>query len=156
MALRGEDGLKISSRDIRRLLQQGDVAAAAELLGRPYQLTGEVVTGRQLGRTIGFPTANLAVHPRKIVPAHGVYAVVATVAEQRYPAVLNIGLRPTVSGEGESIEVHLLDFTGDLYGADLTVEFVSRLRAERKFADLPALQAQIARDVLAARERLSG
>ena len=148
-----EAGHKIGSRAIRERLAAGEVSSAADLLGRPYSLTGEVVEGRRLGRTIGFPTANLAVDPRKIVPACGVYAVWARLADRRYPAALNLGIRPTVdAGAGAvSIEAHLLDFDGDLYGRTLTVEFVARLRDEQRFDGLPALQRQIAADVTAAR-----
>ncbi len=146
----GADGHKVGSRAIRAELAVGDVATAAAMLGRPYTLTGTVVEGRRLGRTIGFPTANLAVDPRKIVPEHGVYAV----RWAGRPGVLNIGVRPTVGGVAETIEAHWLDYSGDLYGATLTVEFVARLRPERRFADLAALQTQIAHDVARARQVL--
>jgi riboflavin kinase/FMN adenylyltransferase len=132
-------GERVSSRTIREHLAQGDVAGAAHLLGRPYQVRGTVVTGRRMGRTLGFPTANLRVDARKLLPAVGVYAV--TVGE--LGAVLNIGCRPTLDHGALSVEAHVLDFSGDLYGQELTVAFVARLRDERRFDSLEALQAQI-------------
>ncbi|MCC7493400.1 MAG: bifunctional riboflavin kinase/FAD synthetase [Fimbriimonadaceae bacterium] len=150
------DGSKVGSRAIREAIEAGQVTLAASLLGRPYRLSGEVVQGQQLGRQIGFPTANLAVDPRKVLPAHGVYAVRASGADElAAAAVLNVGVRPTVSGVGLSIEAHLLDWTGDLYGRTLTLDLLARLRAEQRFDGLPALQAQIARDVAAARAALA-
>ena len=137
-----EAGEKVSSRDIRRLLSEGQVDEAAELLGRPYRLTGPVVHGEELGRKIGFPTANVRVPDRKILPRYGVYAVRAA----GYDGVMNIGLRPTVDGRRESVEVHLFEFDGDLYHQELAVDVVARLRDEQKFDGLPALQAQIAAD----------
>ncbi len=150
-----DSGGKVSSRDIRKLLADGEVAAAAVLLGRPYRLAGEVVRGQQLGRTIGFPTANLSLPPRKIVPRRGVYAVRAATPRGRADGVMNIGLRPTVSGERETYEVHLFDCEADLYDQTLVVDLVARLRDERKFDGLPALQAQIHADCEQARALLA-
>ncbi|MCY4466421.1 MAG: bifunctional riboflavin kinase/FAD synthetase [Chloroflexi bacterium] len=149
-------GERIRSSDLRDLVRAGDVQSAAALLGRNYSLSGEVVMGEQRGRRIGFPTANLAVWREQIVPARGVYAAWAQVAGQRHMAATNIGLRPTFGGESLSVEAHLLDFSGELYGARMTLAFVERLRREQKFASLDELTAQIGADVEAVRARLSG
>jgi riboflavin kinase/FMN adenylyltransferase len=153
-----DDGVPISSSGVRRALAAGDLPLAARLLGRPFDLDGLVVRGFQRGRTLGFPTANLAT-PTEALPADGVYAVRARVLdathEGTHPAVANLGSRPTLRA-GRSLEVHLLDGGGDLYGRTLRVEFVARLREERRFEGLDALKAQIALDVLAARAALSG
>lgn len=148
----------ISSTAIREAVELGDLEAAAAMLGRPVSVLGRVVEGRRLGRTIGFPTANLD-PDHELHPPVGVYA-----GRARRPggddggraAVINIGYRPTVEQAAPEprIEVHLLDFAGDLYGASLEVEFVARLRGEERFEGLDALRAQIERDVAAARELL--
>ena len=143
-------GLRIGSSSLRDLLRAGDAAAARTLLGRDYALRGEVVMGQQRGRSIGVPTANLHVWEEKIIPASGVYASWALVGEQRYMAATNIGTRPTFAGKSLSIEAHLLDFDGDIYGETLTLEFAQRLRAERKFAGFEELVAQIRADIAAA------
>lgn len=144
------DGTPVSSSRLRRVLASGDVAMAARLLGERSTLGGVVVTGDQRGRTIGVPTANVVVE-EELRPARGVYAGWATVPGGRFAAVANLGVRPTVDGERESFEVHLLDFAGDLYGARLELAFVARLRDERRFSGLDALRAQIAEDIAAAR-----
>jgi riboflavin kinase/FMN adenylyltransferase len=153
-----DDGVPISSSGVRRALAAGDLTMAARLLGRPFDLDGLVIKGFQRGRTLGFPTANLAT-PTEALPADGVYAVRARVldvpGEGTHPAVANLGSRPTLRA-GRSLEVHLLDGGGDLYGRTLRVEFVARLRDERRFDGLDALKAQIALDVQAARAALSG
>ena len=143
------DAVGVSSTRIRRALQAGDIATANRYLGYHYPLTGTVVHGQQLGRTIGYPTANLMpTEPLKLVPARGIYAVWATTAAgTRHPAMLSIGVRPTVgAGLTQTIEVNLLDFSGDLYGQTLTLEFVAWLRGEEKFNGLDALKAQLALD----------
>ncbi len=146
----------VSSSRIREALAQGRVARAAQLLGRWYAIQGPVVPGDARGRALGFPTANLEVDPRKALPARGVYAVWAWLAEQPWPAVVNIGYRPTFGAAARPrVEAHLLDFRGDLYGQTLRLEFVQRLREERSFPSVDALRAQIARDVQRAREVLS-
>ncbi len=140
----------VSSTEIRRrLVDEGAVQEAARLLGRCYGLEGTVVPGAQRGRVIGFPTANLVVnHPRKVIPKNGVYAV--RVGIDREPVnlagMMNIGRRPTFENEGVHLEVHLLDFSGDLYEKQLRVEFVERLREERKFASVEALIEQLSKD----------
>jgi len=145
----------LSSTAIRRFLESGDIENANKLLGAPYQLSALVIEGDRRGRTIGFPTANLLPPTAKLIPKIGVYAVEVEVGEKRYRAMMNIGTRPTVQTQsGVSLEVHLLDFNGDLYGKTLTVRFLTRLRDEQKFSSLDALKAQLERDKVAA-QRLS-
>ena len=142
------DGLRISSSHIRTLLEKGEMAEVVRFLGHPHILTGEVVPGRQLGRTIGIPTANLQLPKELLTPAFGVYACLARVEGKTYMAVTNIGTRPTVSGSHVTVEPWLLDFDGDLYGKELTLEFHAFLRPEQKFASLEELKAQIQRDAV--------
>ncbi|HEY9633120.1 MAG TPA: bifunctional riboflavin kinase/FAD synthetase [Coleofasciculaceae cyanobacterium] len=149
-------GERISSSLIRQSLQQGDILQANRLLGRPYTLTGVVVKGQQLGRTIGFPTANLQLPPEKFLPKQGVYCVRVynpawTSPTSSQPGVMNIGQRPTVNGTSLTVEIHLLDWSGDLYGQTLTVSLEQFLRPEQKFASLDALKSQIQADSEAAR-----
>jgi riboflavin kinase/FMN adenylyltransferase len=144
----------ISSTTIRALLEEGDVVGAADLLGHRYEVCGIVVEGDKRGRTIGFPTANLGVDERVLIPADGVYTAWATVHEQRHPAVVNIGVRPTFANATRTIEAHLLGFSGDLYGQSLALGFVGRLRGEQRFGSVDELVAQIGRDVAAARSDL--
>lgn len=140
------EGLRISSTHIRSLLESGDVKTAAEFMGHRHILSGVVVPGRQLGRTIGVPTANILIPEGVVVPKQGVYACMAEVEGQKFAAVTNIGNRPTVGGHQVRAESWLLGFAGDLYGKTLTLEFADFLRPERKFASLEALQAQIQLD----------
>jgi riboflavin kinase/FMN adenylyltransferase len=149
-----DGGESISSSRIRTLLSQGRVGEAAQLLGRYPCLSGEVVVGAQRGRILGFPTANLEVRPERAVPADGVYAVFASLGKERHPAVANVGIRPSFDNGQRTIEIHLLDFDRDIYGCDLVVEFVVRLRDERRFEDIDDLVSQIASDSQAAREIL--
>jgi riboflavin kinase/FMN adenylyltransferase len=149
------DGEAVSSTVIRRSIESGDLVKAARFLGRPYAILGTVVRGQQLGRKLGFPTANLAAHNEQF-PPNGVYEVWAQwieTSDRRWKGVANIGVRPTLeNGAGERLlEVHLLDFEGDLYGQDLEVTFVRFLRAEQKFSSLDALREQIGKDVVSAR-----
>jgi riboflavin kinase/FMN adenylyltransferase len=145
-----------SSTAIRTALTAGDVATAARLLGRPFSVDGRVRHGDKRGRTIGFPTANLALGPC-LPPAYGVYAVrVGGIGSASVNGVANLGVRPTAGGDpAPRLEVHLFDFDGDLYGRRLRVSFAHFLRAEQKFADFAALKAQIARDADAARALLA-
>jgi riboflavin kinase/FMN adenylyltransferase len=145
------DGEPVSSSRVRAALLAGDVAEAAKLLGRPYRIVGTVITGAKRGRTIGFPTANLGDVPT-LVPKEGVYAVRALVRGTAYPAAANIGPNPTFGESARKIEVHLLDFTGDLYGQPLAAEFVARLRDTRPFSGVQELSEQLQRDIAAARE----
>ena len=139
---------KVSSSEVRRLLAEGEVTQAAVLLSYPYSLKGKIVKGHQVGRTIGFPTANLSVEDsRKILPGNGVYAVWAVLSGKRYKGMLSIGNRPTLDdGNSQSIEVYLLDFSGDLYGKEIEVSFVSKIRDNRKFPSLLALKSQLEQD----------
>lgn len=148
------DGIRISSTHIRSLIETGDMEAATEFLGHPHILSGEVVAGRQLGRTIGIPTANILIPEGVVVPKLGVYACRCRIGQQVYSAVTNIGSRPTVGGHQVRAESWILDFEGDLYGKTITLEFVRLLRSEEKFPSLEALQAQIHRDAEKARRIL--
>lgn len=143
---------KMGSSAIREALAQGDVETAARMLGRPFSLHGPVVHGAHRGRSIGFPTANIAVGADLAIPAFGVYVTRAYVGEASYPAVTNIGRRPTFDDGRPSIEPHILDFEGDLYGRELRIELLKRLRGEQKFSGVDELLAQIRRDVAAVRE----
>ena len=146
---------KISSSHIRDSLAGGDMERVAALLGRPFSLYGPVVRGFDRGHSIGFPTANIAVGADRVLPAPGVYATRARVAGEWMRSVTNVGVRPTFDDSDTlSIECHLLDFSGDLYGTDLRIEFLCRLRPERKFADVDALRAQLSEDCEAARKAL--
>ena len=141
------DDMGVSSSKIRTALESGDLPTATSYLGRPYSLTGVVVIGQQIGRSIGFPTANIQVKDDyKLLPKNGVYAVTVQAEDQQYKGMLNLGNRPTVAGEQKTIEVHLFDYSGDLYQKTLTVKFIQFLREEIKFADLDALKAQLKRD----------
>jgi riboflavin kinase / FMN adenylyltransferase len=142
----------VSSSEVRHVLAEGDVEAAARLLGRPPELDGVVVTGDQRGGTLGYPTANLAVDPSLLVPAYGIYAGAATVDGREHRAAISIGTNPHYGGDERRIEPHLLDFEGDLYGRRLVVELWRRLRDEKVFESEQALVEQIARDVEATRE----
>ena len=146
------DAQVVSSTLIREAVSQGDFSKAALLLGRDYSVFGTVIEGQRLGRQLGFPTANVDVENEQLPPL-GVYAVEARIDTQWLPAVANLGRRPTVAADAEpSLEVHLLDWSGDLYGKDLEVRFTRRLRSEMKFNGLEELKAQIARDIVAARD----
>lgn len=145
-------GTRISSTHIRQLLEAGDVEEAAAFLGHPHLFTGKVVHGKQLGRTMGIPTANLLLPEDLVVPRYGVYACRALVQGDWYPAVTNIGTRPTVNGQGVTVEPWILGYSGDLYGQQITLEFYRFLRPERKFPDLAALQAEIRRNADETRE----
>ena len=146
------DGQRISSTRIRTLLESGDVAEANRLLGHPHVLSGKVVPGRQLGRTIGIPTANLELPEGVLTPKFGVYACRARIGEESYLAVTNVGMRPTVSGHHITVEPWILDFDGDLYGKTITLEFHAFLRPERKFGSLEALKAAIEENARQTRE----
>jgi riboflavin kinase/FMN adenylyltransferase len=152
------DNEPVSSTRIRNAVANGEFHIAERLLGRPYTVLGEVQHGRALGRTIGFPTANLLLHNEQLPPS-GVYAVRVSRDDEHttLPGVANLGLRPTVEATPSQpiLEVHLLDFNGDLYSETLEVEFISLLRNEQKFPSLEALRQQIGRDTLRARELLA-
>lgn len=137
----------VSSTEIRKALEKGDVDRAVNLLGHPYFLQGIVVKGNQLGRKIGFPTANLSVDSEyKLIPENGVYGVKVKVREQWYKGMLNIGLRPTVAGNSKTIEVNIFDFEEDIYGETIVLDFQQRIRSEQKFVNLDALIRQLKKD----------
>jgi riboflavin kinase/FMN adenylyltransferase len=148
------DGQAVSSTRIREAIGQGELDSASQMLGRAYSLAGKVVRGDQLGQRIGFPTANIDA-AGLILPPNGVYAVHATTAKNTWRAVLNIGVRPTLqeAAPQRRVEAHLLEFEGDLYGEELEVTFLEKLRDERKFGSFEELRAQIARDIKEAETR---
>ena len=147
-------GITVSSTHIRKLLEEGDVETARAFLGHPHVLTQTVGHGRQLGRTIGIPTANLVAPPHVLLPRRGVYAAKTTLPDGRaFGGVTNVGVRPTVNnGQDVTVEPWILDFDGDLYGQAIRVEFYRRLRDERKFDSLAALRSQIETDAVKTRE----
>ncbi|MBI5846986.1 MAG: bifunctional riboflavin kinase/FAD synthetase [Nitrospirae bacterium] len=144
----------ISSTKIRQLLRAGEVEHAAELLGRPYAITGIVVKGDSRGKTLGFPTANIA-SKHAIIPSNGVYAVKLSARDTCHDGVVNIGLRPTFETKSLAIEVHVFDFNEDLYGEEVTVYFIKKLRKEKKFDSADALIAQITKDIAEAKTVLA-
>jgi riboflavin kinase/FMN adenylyltransferase len=146
------NGTVVSSTEIRHAVETGDLARAAEMLGREYTILGTVKRGAQLGRQLGFPTANLSAHSEQF-PPNGVYVCEARLGDEVFRAVANLGVRPTVSGGNPErlLELHLFDLDRDIYGQDVEVRFTRYLRAEQKFESLDELKAQIARDVEAAR-----
>jgi riboflavin kinase/FMN adenylyltransferase len=149
------DGVRVSSSRVRELLREGRVAEVVPLLGRRFIIEGSVIHGDARGRTIGFPTANIAVASDHALPADGVYACFAYLGDERHPAVVNIGVRPTFAGLQRRVEAHLLDFERDLYDQAMRLSFVDRLRGEQKFSGIEELVAQIGRDVARGRELLS-
>jgi riboflavin kinase/FMN adenylyltransferase len=148
------DGHEVSSSAIRRAVAAGDLPLAAALLGRPHRLSGRVVAGKRRGAALGFPTANVKVKVG-IVPPDGVYAVFAETAGGRFQGVANLGTNPTFGANARSLEVHLFDFSGDLYGRRCRVSFVEHLRGEIAFSSVDALVAQIRRDAEQARNVLA-
>ena len=138
--------IRISSTYIRRQIETGDMATAVKFMDHPYTLTGTVVHGKKLGRTLGIPTANLHLPAGLAIPKFGVYACRILIEGTYYPAVTNIGTRPTVEGQGITVEPWILDYSGDLYGREITIEFFKFLRPEQKFPSLEALQAEIRRN----------
>lgn len=150
-----ELGAPISSSRIRGLIESGHVDEAAELLGSRFRLTNTVVDGDKRGRQIGFPTANLRPPPRKLIPATGVYACFVRVRDQTHPAAVNVGVRPTFGGEELLIEAYVLDFSDEIYGEELTIEFVEYLRPELRFDDVDSLVAHVRDDVSRSRDILA-
>jgi riboflavin kinase / FMN adenylyltransferase len=149
------NGLEVHASSIRAALENADVTTANAMLGRAYHASGVVVLGQQLGRTIGTPTANIAVPEGKLLPK-GVYAVrLETPDGIWHKAIANIGTRPTIGGMTESFEVHIFDFSADIYGLEVSVQFLSFIRAEQKFSGLPALIQQLEQDKIVAREFLN-
>lgn len=144
----------VSSSKIRTLVSKGEVEQAARLLGRPYSLSGQVVHGDGRGHGLGIPTSNLEVQPQRILPANGVYACWAIVNEERIPAVTNVGVRPTFEDQPlqPRVEAHLLDFQGQLYGQMIKLQFITRIRPEKRFSAIGELLEQIRKDIQIARE----
>jgi riboflavin kinase/FMN adenylyltransferase len=147
------NGEAISSTAIRKALEHGDVAAAVVMLGRPYRVSGEIVAGQKLGRTLGVPTANMALAPTNRL-AFGVYAVRAQLGERRLDGVASFGVRPTVDDGAPLLETYLFDFDETIYGREMRVDFVARIRPELKFRDLEELKGAMQADMAAAREIL--
>ena len=145
------DGIRVSSTYIRKLLRQGNMEEAERFLGHPFTISGTVIRGQQLGRTIGIPTANLQLPAGMVQLPYGVYACRAETEVGSYLAVTNIGTRPTVGGQQVTVEPWLLDFDGDLYGKQLKLKFYRFLRPERKFSSLKMLQAEIQNNALETR-----
>jgi len=150
------DGVRVSSTKVRNALAAADFTLAEHLLGRPFEISGRVLHGQKLARQLGTPTANVQLKRRR-VPLTGVYLVSAEIDGKVWPGVANIGVRPTVAGDGRPhLEIHLLDFAGDIYGRRLTVVFHQKLRDEQRFASLEALKTAIDADVAAARAHWHG
>ncbi len=150
------DEIGISSTKIRNALQSGDIATANKYLGRAYSLTGRVVHGNKLGRSIGFPTANIEIKENyKLIPSDGVYAVKVCNKYTKFDGMLNIGQKPTIGGENKTIEVNIFDFNQDIYESEISIEFVDYIRDEMKFDSLDSLKHQLEEDEKAVRNRLS-
>jgi riboflavin kinase/FMN adenylyltransferase len=141
------NGEIVSSTLIRRVLAQGDMRKVERLMGRYFQLGGKVITSDKRGRVLGFPTANLDIRPQQALPANGIYATVAQVDGKQFSSATNIGVRPTFGNGGKTVETHLLNYKGDLYGKDMRLEFVQKLRDEQSFPSSEDLKAQIEKDV---------
>ena len=148
------EGVRVSSSYIRSQIETGDMATAVRFLGHPHILRGTVVPGKQLGRTLGVPTANLRLIPGMVVPRFGVYACRCIIDGKAYPAVTNVGTRPTVEGQSVTVEPWILDYSGDLYGREITLEFYYFIRPEKKFPDLDALKEEIHRNAEETRKYL--
>ena len=149
------DEVAVSSTKIRRALGKGDIATANDYLGYPYFLTGNVVKGRKIGRTINFPTANIYIEEKyKLIPKIGIYITRTSIDNKTYYGITSIGTNPTVNGESKTIETHILDFQGDLYGKRLEIAFLKYIRAEEKFDSVQELQTAIEQDEAYAREYL--
>ena len=150
------DEIGVSSTKIRTALEAGDVKLANQYLGRPYSVTGLVVKGKQLGRTLGYPTANISVKENyKLIPADGIYAVKVCNKYRKRDGMLNIGHRPTVGGEHKTIEVHIFDFDDDIYNSEISLEFIDHVRDEIKFDSIDKLKQQLKKDEKSVRAILS-
>lgn len=137
------NGIQVSSSKIRLCISEGDIETANRLLGYNYTITGKVVHGNKIGRTIGIPTANLNVDNEKLIPKNGVYIIESNIKNHVYKGLLNIGIRPTINGSSQTIETHLIDFNGDIYDEKITLYIKKRLRNEIKFSSIAELQQQI-------------
>jgi riboflavin kinase/FMN adenylyltransferase len=147
-------GRPISSNRVRQAIREGSMEDVSALLGRSYRMGGTVIHGDGRGREFGIPTANLAVWHEQLIPASGVYATYVWLDGRCYPAATNVGVRPTVNGRSLIVETHLIEFEGDLYGQELTLDFESRIRDEKKFPGVDALVAQIRADIALVQTRL--
>ena len=145
------NGQPIKSRNIRKAVSQGDLATCNRFLGRTFSIRGEVISGERRGRELGFPTANLALPGELLLPGDGIYATWAVIDGERHPSATSIGIRPTFGLSERLVEVHVLDFKGDLYGKEIGVEFVGKIRDQQKFPGVEELIAQMDRDVAQAR-----
>jgi len=145
------NGIAVSSTAIREALAHGDVKQVQELAGRPFSLSSQVIPASGRGRKLGFPTANLDIKPEQALPSDGIYATIAYINHEPLPSVTNIGLRPTFGGDRRWVEVYLIDYRGQLYGQKLKIDFVDRLRDERRFENAEELKAQIRKDIEQAR-----
>jgi riboflavin kinase/FMN adenylyltransferase len=143
------NGEVVSSTLIRRALDQGDMRKVERLMGRYFHLIGKVITSDKRGRVLGFPTANLDIKPQQALPGNGIYATIAQVDGKKFPSATNIGIRPTFGEGGKTVETHLLNYKGDLYGKDMRLEFVQKLRDEQRFPSSEELKVQIEKDVRA-------
>jgi len=141
------NGEIVSSTLIRRALAEGDMRKVTKLMGRYFYLEGKIITSEKRGRVLGFPTANLDIKPQQALPGNGIYATIAQVEGRHFPSATNIGTRPTFGTGEEMVETHLLNYKGDLYGKDMRVEFVQKLREEQRFPSVEELSAQIEKDV---------
>ena len=151
-----EGDADVSSTRIRRALDRGDMELAERLLGYPYYLSGEIIHGAELGRTIGFPTINQACREYKFLPPYGVYFSKTYINDRTYESITNLGCKPTVNGNGVGAETHLFDASGDFYGKEARVELLHFHRPEQKFSSLDALKIQLEQDIFAARSRIYG
>jgi riboflavin kinase/FMN adenylyltransferase len=149
------DGEIVSSTLIRQALAQGDMAKVTKLMGHPFNLVGEVIPGERRGQILGFPTANLDIEPQQALPGNGVYATIAQVDGKQFASATNIGTRPTFGDGRKTVEIHLLDYEGDLYGKQLKTGFISKLRNEQYFASSEELKSQVKKDVRKARTILA-
>ena len=141
------DSVSVSSTKIRDAISEGNMSVANEFLGYDYLLSGKIIKGKQLGRSIGFPTANIEIEENyKLIPKNGVYVVKSLLKEKTVFGIMNIGINPTVNGENLSIEVHFLDFNDDLYNTEIAVSVIDRIRDEKKFTSIDLLKAQIQED----------
>lgn len=151
------DDITVSSTKVRRAIEEGEIKIANEFLGHSFTLTGTVIKGEQIGRELGFPTANLQLSdPNKIVPGNGVYAVLGFVNGKKLGGMMNIGVKPTLGKRHQSIEVHFFEFDADLYGQEVTIEFIDRIRNEQKFHDLAQLKGQLKIDQEMVNQVLAG
>jgi len=152
-----KNDINISSTVIRKALCNGDILLANSYLGYQYFITGKVVSGNKLGRQLGYPTANISVeNPHKLIPKQGVYVVYTEIDKQKFFGMMNIGFRPTINGKKQIKEVHFFDFNRDIYGREIKVHFINRLRNEQKFNSLEALKQQLKKDEIQARKEVSG